>query len=174
VEGHVADWLKLRSGEIHGDPGRDGQTDLVLWLVILAVLAFVVAILYVVMRKPGEGHLLVHAVLVPLSFLSFLALGFALLLWGVLIEPRTTIPLEGLSISADSLRRVSGDLGIGIITGVVAGAAIALAQRWHDFERTVDWGEFLRRRLERKGYRLTEVDGGGYLVEPPSGRGDMD
>ena len=100
---------------------------------------YIVVILFMVMRKPGwlpgGKGMLVHALLVPASTVVLLFLAFLLILWGVEADTRKTMDFAGLEVSVEAIRTASTLLGAGIVTGVTAGALIALVQRMHDFEK---------------------------------------
>jgi len=77
----------------------------------------------------------VHAWIIPVSIFVLLVVAFGLILWGVLADTRETSDFAGMEVSVEALRVASTLLGVGIVTGVVAGTIIGLVDRWHDFEK---------------------------------------
>ena len=133
------------------------------WFVALSAL-FILSVLYLVLRKPGEGNLWVQALLIPVATSILLIVAITALVWGLQVEADREVTMGGWEFDLTTLRETSTNLGIGIITGIVAGAVLSAAQRWHDFERTVDWGRYVREEAERAGFTITEVEGGGFLI----------
>jgi len=110
----------------------------VAWLVV----AYTVVILYMVMRKPGYDRdtgkgSLGYALAIPVSTVILLLLAFLLIGWGIQVDIRNTMEFAGLTVSVEALQTASIFLGVGIVTGVTAGALIGMVQRWHDLEGPV-------------------------------------
>ena len=131
---------------------------------------FIASVLFLLLRKPGEGSLLVHVFLIPVAASLLLIVAIVALLWGVEVETRETVKFAGLKVSAEALRTTSRAIGVGIVTGIVAGALIAAAQRWHDFERTVDWNDFIKKRAKKEGFEVVEAEGGFFIVDAETKR----
>ena len=109
------------------------------WLVGVLIGVFIFAIVLLNLRKPGwlpDGRgMLVHALIIPVSVSVLLIVAFTLIIWGVQTDPRETMDFAGTEVSVEALRTASTLLGVGIVTGVVAGTIISLVERWQDFER---------------------------------------
>jgi hypothetical protein len=128
-------------------------------MAILAVVLFTLLMVDLVVRKPGPGSLIFTAFLPALAVITLVLGACWLMLWGATVETRTTVEVLGRELDAESMHDTASNLGVGMITGLVAGAVLGLSQRWHDFESTVDWNEYLKQRLRRKGYKVVELDG---------------
>lgn len=139
------------------------------WFITLS-LVFIVSVLFLLLRKPGEGSLLVHALLIPVAASFLLIVAMVALIWGVEVEARETVKFAGLEVSAEALRTTSRALGVGIITGIVAGALIAAAQRWHDFEKNVNWADYVKKRARKEGFEIVDVEGGFYIMDAETKR----
>lgn len=139
------------------------------WFIALS-LVFIVSVLFLLLRKPGEGSLLVHALLIPVASSFLLIVAIVALIWGVGVEARDTVRFAGRQVSAEALRTTSRALGVGIITGIVAGALIAATQRWHDFEKNVNWAEYVKKRAQKEGFEIVEADGGFYITDAETKR----
>lgn len=103
---------------------------------------FGLGILYLLLRKPGwkpDGQgMMAHALIIPVSVVILLALAFLLMSLGSLGPEPTdseTLRFAGIEYSTRLLQTTSRNLGVGIVTGVVAGAIISVVNRWHDFEK---------------------------------------
>lgn len=133
------------------------------WLLIVSVV-FVGSVLFLLLRIPGRGSLLVDAFLIPVAAVVILTVAIFALIWGLQPNTGRTVSLGGFEFSSVALRATSRNVGVGIITGMVAGAAIAAAQRWHDFEGKANWTDILKRDFEKTGLHVVESDGGGFFV----------
>jgi len=109
---------------------------------VVGLTVYTFVILYMVMRKPGwerdtgKGSL-GYSLAIPVSTVLLLFLAFFLIGWGVQTDTRDTMDFAGLTVSVEALRTASIFLGVGIVTGVTAGALIGMVQRWHDLEGPV-------------------------------------
>ena len=108
-------------------------------LVWMLIGLFIGAVVLVNLRKPGwlsDGRgMLVHALIVPVSIAALLTVAFMLIMWGVQTDPRETMDFADSEVSVEALRTASTLLGVGIVTGVIAGTIISLVNRWQDFEK---------------------------------------
>ena len=133
---------------------------------VVGLTVYTAVILYMVMRKTGwerdtgKGSL-GYSLAIPVSTVLLLFLAFFLIGWGVQSDTRNTMDFAGLTVSVEALRTASIFLGVGIVTGVTAGALISLVLwRSRNRERTADLAA-LRVHLagRRCRHRSTNPDG---------------
>jgi Na+-driven multidrug efflux pump len=106
----------------------------VAWVVSFGIALFIVGILYLMMRKPGPP-LMSHALVIPVGTSVLLIVAFTLMYFGVQASDGGTVEAIGDEFSVEALKTTSTLLGVGIVTGVVAGAILGVVQRWHDYEK---------------------------------------
>lgn len=99
-----------------------------------AIAAFIVGILYLLMRKPGPP-LMAHALVIPVGVSLLLIFALTLMYYGVQATDASSVEAMGDEFSVEALKSTATLLGAGIVTGVVAGAILGVVQRWHNYEK---------------------------------------
>jgi len=125
------------------------------------IVVFIVILLWLLMRKPGDETNptpIRDAITVPGVVILFVLLAALLVFWGARSEVGETLEVAGVKLSMEDLQATSRTLGVGIITGLVVGAIISLARRWHEFEAKTHWPTYARSYLRKKGLDVVELD----------------
>ena len=128
------------------------------WATIAGVL-FILSVLILLLRKPGHRitrtgevkGLLVQAYFIPFWTSVLLIIAIVGMLWSIEVDPRARTEVIGLTVSVRALRDMAGVLGVGIVTGVVAGALISAVQRWHDYDKEVDINQVIKHVAKAEG-----------------------
>lgn len=82
------------------------------WFVALSAL-FILSVLYLVLRKPGEGNLWVQALLIPVATSILLIVAITALVWGLQVEADREVTMGGWEFDLTALKETSTNLGIG-------------------------------------------------------------
>lgn len=103
-----------------------------IWLLIGPAFLWVL----LAIKPDSRKHPMVFATTLPIAAWILVTWAILLIAYGsTTAEDQSTQSFVFLEVSSVRLRDAATIVGAGIITGLVAGAVIALANRWHDHER---------------------------------------